>query len=100
MSMVFISILLISSGLLLWKYYKASEAEATCPKCSKLWAAEKLSEKLLGLFQKGHRNNSFSIQALSAFRSDVKMVSYEKYEIEYRCKYCGHKWKFLKSKKQ
>ena len=99
-SIIFISSLFITSGIFLWKYYKVSENEAKCPKCSKLWAAEKLSEKLVGVFQKGHRTSSLSIQALSSFRSDVKMVRYEKYEIEYRCKYCGHEWKFLKSKRQ
>jgi Zn-finger nucleic acid-binding protein len=94
---VFIISLLGSGCLSLWRLFKDSENEAKCPNCRGLWAAEKLGEKIMGIFRKDQlrliRGKGFPRA------SDYKMVEYEKYEIHYRCKYCSHEWTFLKSRK-
>jgi len=75
-----------------WQLFTVSESEFKCPKCSKLWAAEILREKLLGIFKK-------YVQAGRSGRK-VHGVWYEKYKVQCKCKYCGHAWIFTKSIKQ
>src|SRR5688500_12763460 len=85
----------------LWKLYKDSESYSKCPNCGKLWAGENVKEKLLGIFQKGtFAHRPFTIKGVFFQEMDVKMAWYEKYEIQRRCKFCGHEWISIKSIKQ
>lgn len=79
----------------LWRSRKFSEIEARCPKCSKDWAAEKLSEKLAGVFQK----KGFLTFFINNKPEDT-FTTYERYKIHYRCKYCSYEWQFIKTKRQ
>lgn len=100
--------LLSSSGVLaIWKSSKASENEAQCPKCNALWAAEKLDEKLTGVYSKtifksGPLRTYIRIFGFiyypSKFGVDITN-SYQRYKIHYKCKYCGFEWLFLVSRK-
>jgi hypothetical protein len=73
--LVVLSSIYIGSILLLWlRSSKSREFEAQCPKCGKPWAAEKLSEKPIGVSQR--------------------------YKIHYKCKYCFYEWQFIKTKRQ
>jgi len=84
--------LIMNRILTLWRLFTASESEFKCPKCREFWAAEILREKLLGIFKK-------YIQ-MDRGGKRVHGVWYEKYRIQYKCKYCGHEWIFTKSIKQ
>jgi hypothetical protein len=84
--------LLILVGLYLLKgtFYLHKDAEI-CPNCKKWRTQEKVSEKQLGVFQKGH---SISNRGLN-IRGTIRMVKYEKYKIQYKCKHCGHEWEII-----
>jgi hypothetical protein len=84
--------LIMKRILTFWQLFTASESEFKCPKCSRLWAAEVLREKLLGIFKK--------YLQLDQGGRRVHGVWYEKYRIQCKCKYCGHEWIFTKSIKQ
>lgn len=84
--------LIMQRILSLWRTFTASENEFKCPKCSRLWAAEILREKLLGIFKKYLR--------LDQGGKRVHGVWYQKYRIQCKCKFCGHEWIFTKSIKQ
>jgi hypothetical protein len=84
--------LIMNRVLTLWRLFTASESEFKCPNCSRLWAAEILREKLLGIFKK--------YLQLDHGGRRVHGVWYEKYRIQCKCKYCGHEWIFTKSIKQ
>lgn len=67
------------------------KSTGSCPVCKKWVTLEKLDEKTLGVFRKGEsrQSNPFTIKLGG---DDVKMVWYEKFEMEYRCPNCGHEW--------
>jgi hypothetical protein len=94
-----ITLLVIRGGVPLWRYFKDSKNESKCPNCDKFWAAEYLDEKLVGIFQKAHAQPRH-VRGLVIWDNDVKMICYEKFEIHYKCKFCGHMWTFLKARKQ
>lgn len=79
----------------LWRSHKFSEFEAQCPKCGKAWAAEKLSEKLVGV----SRKKDFITLYLNNKPQDTFTI-YERFKIHYRCKYCFYEWQFIKTKGQ
>ncbi len=66
--------------------------EPRCPQCGKAFAGQKSREKLMGIFQKG--------MPVGRYGADVKMVWYEKYEIYFKCRYCGHEWVLFRLEKQ
>jgi hypothetical protein len=78
---------LIMAGLYLFNrtFYMPKDAEI-CPGCKRWRTQEKLEEKQLGVFRKGHRINRGSA---------IRMVWYEKYKIQYKCRQCGHKWESI-----
>lgn len=78
----------------LWRSQKFSEIEAQCPRCGKGWAAQKLSERLAGVFQK----KDFITFYINNKPEDV-FTTYERYNIHYRCKYCLYEWQFIKTKR-
>jgi hypothetical protein len=85
-----VGLLGISSIIISWKSSKSAEKESQCPKCGKVWAAEKLSEKLMGIFRK----------ALGRIRrTGVSFITCGKYKIHYKCKYCSYEWLFIKIRK-
>jgi len=95
------ALLLVAGCVYLWKLYQDWENDFKCPKCGERWAGENVEEKLLGIFQRGtSAQRPFSIRAMFVREMDVKMVWYEKYEIQRRCKFCGHEWKVIRSIKQ
>lgn len=84
--------ILILGCLALIKYIVDTRNKTRCPNCSKLWAAQKLRDELLGIFRKGEESGGPD-------NPELRMVWYEKYRIYYKCKYCGHEWTFLTSRK-
>jgi hypothetical protein len=100
-NMILIILILVAVCAYLWKLYKDSESYSRCPNCGKVWAGENMKEKLLGIFQKGiSANRSLTIKGSLFQEMDVKMAWYEKYEIQRRCKFCGHEWISIRSIKQ
>jgi hypothetical protein len=97
-NVIFMVLVLVAGCAYLWKLYKDSENDSKCPNCGELWAAQKVNEKILGIFQKA---SPFSfLYKLFVFDRREKMIVYEKYEIQRRCKFCGHEWISVKSIKQ
>jgi len=94
-----LTLLLISGGISVWKYFEKSKSESKCPNCNSFWATEIISKKLVGVFKKADEWPRH-IKALINKEDAVKMIQYEKYEIQVKCKYCGHLWIFFKSIKQ
>ncbi len=88
-----LSLLLIIGGFYLFDQFNKNIDSIVCPKCNNWHTPEKISENQLGIFRKGHPTYSFR---LDPRLSEVKMVWYEKSEIQYRCKNCGHEWLFTK----
>lgn len=97
-SSIFTILFLIGLCVTLWRLFTDFENEVKCPGCGKSWAAEKSGEELIGMFRKAQPKGRPSLFPFGD--SDVKMVRYEKYRIHYKCKFCGHEWEFLKSRKQ
>jgi hypothetical protein len=90
------AVVIISFLFWLWGRYEDSANEAKCPNCNKLWAAVNTREELIGVFRKNH----LPPIRLRGHENSPKMAWFEKYKIHYKCKYCGHEWTVLKSKKQ
>jgi hypothetical protein len=86
-----LSALPFHGALTLWKYLKSNENEAKCPRCGNLWAAEKLNEKLIGIFERAKYDQNSRTFAV---------YNYQKYKTHYKCKYCNNEWLLLKSRKQ
>lgn len=91
--------------LAVWRNYKSGEIEAQCPKCNNLWAAEKLGEKITGVFPK----KPFALWSLPRIThgqfewydsEEPESVPYERYKVRYKCKYCGYEWAFLGSRRR
>jgi hypothetical protein len=80
----------IIGAITFWISSKSSEKESQCPKCGRVWAAEELNEKLMGIFQKGYGGGNRS--------SEVSFIRRAKYKIHYKCKYCSFEWLFIKIK--
>lgn len=100
-NVIFMGLVLVAGSAYLWKLYKDSEKYSQCPGCGKFWAGENVKEKLLGIFQKGtSAHRSFSMKGMFLLEMNVKMHWYEKYEIQRRCKFCGHEWISIRSIKQ
>jgi hypothetical protein len=79
----------------LWNHFITRESESRCPKCTNLWVAEIVSEKLLGIFKKypmAHYHNHNV--------KKINLVWYEKYRIYCKCKSCDHQWTFTKSRRR
>jgi hypothetical protein len=95
-----LTLLFISGGIPIWKYFKDSKNESKCPNCDRFWAAENLGEELIGVFRKSRPRILQGPTYIRVSNSDYKMVLYEKFKIQYRCKYCHHEWMFLKARKQ
>ena len=79
----------------LWKHFRTRESESRCPKCTNLWVAEIVSEKLLGIFKKYPIANYHNHNV-----KKINLVWYEKYRIYCKCKSCGHEWTFTKSRRR
>ncbi len=93
--------LFMIGGIFLWKLWKEGENETKCPNCQKPWAGQYLREELLGVFRKSERRLMlFEGKDRLPRESDYQMVWYEKFKIHYQCKYCGHEWSLLKSRRQ
>ena len=79
----------------LWTDFRTRESESRCPKCTNLWVAEIVSEKLLGIFKKypmaNYQNHNVK---------KIRLVWYEKYRIYCKCSSCGHQWTFTKSRRR
>jgi hypothetical protein len=86
-------VILILGCLALLRYFIDSRNKTRCPHCHSLSAAQKVRDELLGIFQKGEESGDPE-------DPEFRMVKYEKYRIYYKCKYCGHEWAFLISRKQ
>ncbi len=100
-NVIFIVLVLVAVCAYLWKLYKDSESYSQCPNCGKRWAGEDMEKKLLGIFQKGtFAHRPFTIRGAFGHEMNVKMAWYEKYEIQRRCKFCGHTWTSIRSIKQ
>ena len=95
---IFITLLFISGCLLFWGLFQIIENATKCPSCGKLWAAEKSGENLMGIFRK----NELRLILRAGFPRDSNyhMAWYEKYKVEYKCKYCSHEWTSFKLRKQ
>jgi len=78
-----------------WKHFITREIESRCPKCTNLWVAEIVSEKLLGIFKKYPIANYHNHNV-----KKIHMAWYEKYRIYCKCKSCGHEWTFTKSRRR
>lgn len=94
-SLLFVITMSMAGIFFFWKSSKSDEIEAQCPKCRKLWAAEKLGEKLTGVFQK----RGFMVFYVNNKPQDT-FTAYERYNIHYRCRYCFYEWQFIKTKRQ
>ncbi len=79
----------ITGVIAFWISSKRSEKENQCPQCGKVWAAEELSEKLMGIFQKAYEVSN----------RGASYMRHSKYRIHYKCKYCSYEWLFIKVKK-
>ena len=89
----FISLALIFSAPL-WTYWKSSRAkekESQCPNCGKIWVAEKLGEKMIGIFRR--------TPLASRENPEGGFVTYGKFKIHYNCKVCSHEWLLIKVKR-
>jgi hypothetical protein len=86
-------VILILGSVGLIRYIIDTRNKMRCPNCRNLWAAQKLRDELLGIFKKGEESGDPE-------NPEFRMVTYEKYRIYYKCKYCGHEWTFLTSRKQ
>ena len=88
-----LSLIPITLSLLFWKSFKSKEKEKQCPKCGEPQAAEKMGEKLMGVFRK-------SLESLNKTESPQgNFFTYEKYNIHYKCKYCSYEWLIIKTKR-
>ncbi|CAG1016117.1 Chaperone protein DnaJ [Anaerolineales bacterium] len=79
----------LAAYILFWQIFGIVN-ESKCPKCNRLWTAEILEQKLLGIFNTRERGYG-----------ENKQISWEeKYRIRCRCTHCGHEWEFTKVKAQ
>lgn len=100
-NVIFAVLVLVVGCLFAWKFHKDKESKARCPNCGKLWAAEKIGERLIGVFRKaGFAYRTLSLMGMLSKDVNVNMGLYEKYEVQCQCKFCAHKWTFLISVKQ
>jgi DnaJ-like protein len=79
----------------LWNQFRTRESESRCPKCTNLWVAEIMSEKLLGIFKKYPMANYHNHNV-----KKIRLVWYEKYRVYCKCTSCGHQWTFTKSRRR
>jgi hypothetical protein len=86
-------VVILALGCLnLLRYFIDTRNTMRCPNRHRLWAAQKLREELLSIFQKGEESGDPE-------NPEFRMVKYEKYRMYCKCKYCGHEWTLLMSRK-
>jgi len=89
-----LSFIPVTLGMFFLTSFVPTRKEKQCPKCSKAQAAEKMGEKLMGIFQRVEGQTS------SRNSKDNPSFTYEKYKIHYKCKYCSYEWYYIKAERQ
>jgi hypothetical protein len=86
-------VLLVVGVLLLLFALLQSGFERRCPQCHWWWARQDVRTEFMGVFQK---------KVLVGSRKYRKWVMrpHEKYNIDHRCKYCGHVWRSVVVRRQ
>jgi hypothetical protein len=84
-----LSSIFITFGVLFWRHFKSQQKEKQCPKCGKLWAAENLGERPMGIFQKWRHSQEYN----------EYYFKYLKYKIHYKCNYCSYEWLCIKTRR-
>lgn len=74
----------------LLNFIEVEKKEKQCPQCRQTWAAEKRGEKIAGIFQKRARLRN---------NSEDRYITYQKYRIHYRCRYCAYEWLYINTKR-
>ncbi len=72
-------------------FFLSKREEKQCPKCGKVQVAEKMDEKLMGIFKR------VAGQASSRGSWSIPFFTYGKYKIHYKCKLCSYEWFYIKS---
>lgn len=89
-----LAIIILSIELLsLYRRIINASNKLRCPDCGRTRAAQKVRDELMGIFRKGEEHGDPD-------NPEFRMAWYEKFRIHYRCKYCGHEWTFLESRRQ
>ncbi len=76
---------------------KSVADRASCPSCGR-FGAENSGDQLVGIFQKSEERYYPGLRRGGGYGE--KMAWYEKYKVQYKCKYCGHEWTIYKVLRQ
>jgi predicted RNA-binding Zn-ribbon protein involved in translation (DUF1610 family) len=72
--------------LIFWKSSQSSEKENQCPQCGKVWVAERLGERSMGIFKR-------AVDGGSRY-TYMGLVTCQKYQTHYKCNHCSYEWLF------
>lgn len=66
-----------------------------CPQCHRFWAAKRMQEEHIGIFDKGiYLYPAFSLRKMRIKHWGVNR--FEKYAVHCQCRYCEHQWHLIK----
>ena len=78
----------------IWRFWKTRQEQGRCPECRRLKAREDFEQEMVGIFRRSSR--SFD---QTRDRGEWSIIPQAKYQISHRCKYCGHDWTTIETRK-
>lgn len=93
-TVMLIIFLFVAVGFFILTQDKPKVDLGKCPNCGKLMAAETVDEQLLGIFRKE------SPLSFLYNKTVVSMATYEKYQVNCKCRFCGHLWSYQSVRRQ